>query len=246
MQPLSSNTLLGLWEMGQYQHPIDRALAILSAGHPEMTRKQLAGLTIGQRDGSLLYLWEKTFSSVLKAFSECPGCRQQLEFDVTPESIRVLPEAACSEEMEPGKLIDKNTSIRFRSPSSIDLAATSNSKDVLEAQTIIIKRCVLDVEVDGKPVDVEALSEDTKNMLICSMAESDPQAEISLNLQCPTCSHKWQLLFDIVIFFWKEISRQARRLLMEVHTLASSYGWREEDILSMSSTRRNTYLKMVT
>jgi hypothetical protein len=246
MQPLSSNTLLGLWEIGLYQHPIDRALAILSAGQPEMTRRHLAELTIGQRDGSMLYLWEKTFGSAFKGYSECPSCRQQLEFDVTPESIRVLPEAACSEKRKPGKLIDKNTSISFRSASSIDLAAAANCKDVMAAQTIIIKRCVLEAEVDGKPVEVEELSEDTKSMLICSMAESDPQAEISLDLQCPSCRHKWQMLFDIVTFFWKEISRQARRLLMEVHTLASSYGWREVDILSMSSARRNSYLKMVT
>ncbi len=245
MQPLSANTLLRLWEMGQYQHPIDRALTILSAGQPEMTREQLAELTIGQRDGSLLYLWEKTFGSVFKGFSECPNCRQQLEFDIAPANIRVLPEAACSAERKPGELIDKNISISFRLPNSIDLAAAADCKDVQTAQTLIIKRCILDAEVDAKPVEVDDLSAEAISKLISCMAESDPQAEILLDFQCPACRHKWQMLFDIVTFFWKEISRQTRRLLVEVHALASSYGWREEDILSMSSVRRQSYLKMV-
>ncbi len=211
-----------------------------------MTRKQLAKLTIGQRDGSLLYLWEKTFGSVFKGYSKCPNCRQQLEFDISPENIRVLPEAACSEEKKSTELIYKNIRISFRLPSSIDLAAVADCKDVRTAQTLIIKRCVLDALVDGKPVGVEELTAETISKLLSHMAESDPQAEIFLDFQCPACSHKWQMLFDIVTFFWKEISRQARRLLMEVHTLASSYGWREEDILSMSSVRRQSYLKMET
>lgn len=211
-----------------------------------MTRKQLAELTIGQRDGSLLYLWEKTFDSVFKGYSECPNCRQQLEFDISPENIRMLPEAACSEERNPGELMDKNIRISFRLPSSIDLAAAADCKDVQMAQTLIIKRCVLDAGVNGKPVQVDELSAETIGKLITRMSESDPQAEILLDFQCPACSHKWQMLFDIVTFFWKEISRQTRRLLMDVHVLASSYGWREEDILSMSSVRRQSYLNMVT
>jgi hypothetical protein len=158
MQPLSANTLLSIREMGQYQHPIDWALTILSAGQAEMTRKQLAELTIGQRDGSLLYLWEKTFGSVFKGFSECPSCRQQLEFDIALENIRLLPEAACSEERKPGGLIDKNIRISFRLPGSIDLAAAADCKDVQTAQILIIKRCILDAEVDGKPVEVDDLS----------------------------------------------------------------------------------------
>ena len=166
-----------------------------------MTRKQLAELTIGQRDGSLLYLWEKTFGSVFKGFSECPSCRQQLEFDISSENIRVLPETACSEERKSTELIYKNIRISFRLPSSIDLAAVADCKDVQSAQTLIIKRCVLDALVDGKPVEVEELSAETISKLISRIAESDPQAEILLDFQCPACSHKWQMLFDIVTFF---------------------------------------------
>ncbi|MHC4352435.1 MAG: phage baseplate protein, partial [Planctomycetota bacterium] len=61
-----------------------------------------------------------------------------------------------------------------------------------------------------------------------------------------TCRHKWQKVFDIVTFLWEEISLHAKGLLQEVHSIASVYGWREDDILSMSSARRQYYLHMVT
>jgi hypothetical protein len=48
-----------------------------------------------------------------------------------------------------------------------------------------------------------------------------------------------------VTFFWSEISAEARRLLLEVHNLASAYGWSESDILSMSALRRRYYLEMI-
>jgi hypothetical protein len=54
------------------------------------------------------------------------------------------------------------------------------------------------------------------------------------------------VLFDIVSFFWTELSAQAKRLLREVHTLARGYGWREADILAMSARRRQLYLDLVT
>ena len=56
----------------------------------------------------------------------------------------------------------------------------------------------------------------------------------------------WAVMFDVVSFFWSEICVQAKRLLREVHTLARAYGWREVDILGMSTARRQFYLEMVT
>ena len=78
------------------------------------------------------------------------------------------------------------------------------------------------------------------------MTQYDPQADVQLNLSCPACSQSWAVMFDVVSFFWSEICVQAKRLLREVHTLARAYGWREVDILGMSTARRQFYLEMVT
>jgi hypothetical protein len=50
---------------------------------------------------------------------------------------------------------------------------------------------------------------------------------------------------DPVTFFWSELQATARRILLQVHTLASAYGWSEREILGLSDTRRSLYLQMV-
>jgi hypothetical protein len=77
------------------------------------------------------------------------------------------------------------------------------------------------------------------------LAECDPWAESLLELTCPECRHEWTVLLDVAVFLWTQIRTRAQRLLRDVHTLASAYGWREADILTMSSRRREAYLELV-
>lgn len=69
--------------------------------------------------------------------------------------------------------------------------------------------------------------------------------EILLDLNCPECGAHWQLLFDVVNFLWVEIAASAKRLLLEIHALAKTYGWTERYILTLSDVRRQSYLEMI-
>lgn len=64
MSPLAAHGLLKVWEVGQDQHPLDRALTLLAAC-PELTRDELAALSVGQRDARLLTLRERTSGPAL-------------------------------------------------------------------------------------------------------------------------------------------------------------------------------------
>jgi hypothetical protein len=77
------------------------------------------------------------------------------------------------------------------------------------------------------------------------MAEADSQADVRINLSCPACEHQWQAAFDVLSFFWSEITAWAHRILSDVHALAYAYGWREADILNMSPRRRRYYLTLL-
>ena len=77
------------------------------------------------------------------------------------------------------------------------------------------------------------------------MAVADPLAETRLTLHCPKCEYDWEATLDIVAFVWAEIEARARRLLLEIHTLASAYGWSETQILALSENRRARYVEMV-
>jgi hypothetical protein len=77
------------------------------------------------------------------------------------------------------------------------------------------------------------------------LAEADPLAEILLNFDCPACKENFAEPLDLASFFWSALDARVRRLLADVHALASAYGWSEAEILALSSQRRNFYLKQV-
>ncbi len=244
MRPLSAYDLLRVWEVGEDRHPLDRALTLLAAACPELTWDELAALSIGQRDARLLTLRERTSGPRLNGFAECPGCAERLEFDVAVADLRVAGDPDTGEEA--WELDTGGVALRFRLPNSRDLATILGCQNPSAARNLLVRRCVLEASRDGAPVAAGELPADVIAGLARRMSECDPQAEVLLDLRCPTCDHRWQALFDIVAFFWAELAAQAKRLLREVHALARAYGWSEADILGMSARRRQFYLEMAT
>ena len=243
MRPLSAHDILHIWEWGQGQHPVDRALTFLVAASPEITRDELAALSVGQRDARLLTLRQQTFGSTFHGFAECPQCAKSLEFAVAVAEIRASEPSSGERALE---LVTDGLELRFRLPNSWDLAAVAGCEDAATARHLLVQRCVLQVSRDGMPVPAGELAVEVTTGLATRMVDCDPQAEVLLDFQCPACGHRWQMIFDIVSFFWAEICAQAKRLLREVHTLARAYGWCEADILAMTAARRQSYLDMVT
>jgi hypothetical protein len=127
-------------------------------------------------------------------------------------------------------------------PTSGDLAVLSESSSVRDQ---LLQACIISVSINGESVAFRELPAEVQNAIIVSMEKEDPLANLGLALICPTCNYPWEIMFDILSFFWSEINAWAYRTFREVHSLASVYGWSEADILGMSSQRRQLYLKMV-
>lgn len=246
MRALSGQEILHIWELGLKQHPIDRALTILAVASPEMSQDELATLSLGQRDARLLSVRERTFGPRVAGLAECPKCQGKLEFFLDVSDIRMAPDKNNNNTDQFQQLTADSFELRFRLPNSLDLKAIASCRDVVAAHNLLVRRCLLQTCQDGVEVPVEDLPETTIAALAAQIAEHDPQAEVELELNCPACRHRWQIIFDIASFFWNEICIQAKRLLRQVHTLARAYGWREADILAMSAARRQFYLEMVT
>jgi hypothetical protein len=66
-----------------------------------------------------------------------------------------------------------------------------------------------------------------------------------MELCCPECGRRWEVVFDIGGFLWAEINDWAEHTLRTVHSLAEAYGWSEREILNLSPLRRQLYLGMV-
>jgi hypothetical protein len=247
MYALSSQELLHIWEVGLGQHPLDRALTILASAFPGVPYEHLTLLSVGQRDECLFAVRKRAFGSSLVSFVVCPFCHGQLELMLDMAELHVAPDAAPRGEMQRVQQMNSDGyELQFRLPDSLDLAAIVGCKDVGTARNLLAQRCILRAVQDGVEVAVEAIPLLVITALAAQMDTSDPLAALDIGLDCSVCGSHVQVLFDIVAFFWTEITAQAKRLLLDVHALAQAYGWRESDILSMSTARRQFYLEMVT
>jgi hypothetical protein len=245
MQPLSNTDILRVWEAGLHRHPQERALIILAFACPDASYDELASMTIGTRDSMLVELFETTFGSILQGLSVCPGCRADLEFEVSTQHIKNLPGAAGK--MEPGafKLFYEGMEVDFRLPDGRDLVAASGFSQAREARELLLERCILRAHRDGTQIAIRNLPAETVELLAGRMAEAEPAGDLQLNLECQTCRHNWLLTLDISLFLWAKIRALAERTMRDIHALARAYGWREQDILAMSPVRRQFYLEMV-
>jgi hypothetical protein len=241
MGTLSNSELIAVWEQGMNESPVDRALTLLSAYSPD-AREELAQLSIGARDVRLLEMYQHLFGPELPAFAHCPACSELLEYMLSTHEL--LKFSAPAPDAAALAIQSENLSMRLRLPDSLDLRAAMTCPDQESALRLLSERCVIEAAVDGAPVRPTDLSPQVIETVSSALLIGDPRAEMLINLNCVACSHTWQVTLDIECFLWTRVCATAKRLLRDVHTLASAYGWGESDILCLSSTRRQTYVEM--
>lgn len=233
----SATTLLDLWDRGPYPTPLDRALALLQAALPHESLATLARLTIGQRDRGLLQLRANLFGPRMAGSATCPRCATPLELDIAVADLLATPASDVETAL---CVVTDGHQIHVRLPSTSDLAELTANGGALA----LVERCMLEAR-DATGALVEALPAAALPAIAAALAHADPLADIQFELACPQCHHRWHAPFDIVAFLWNELDAWARRLLVDVHTLARAYGWSEREILGLSPRRRAAYLQMV-
>src|SRR5262249_36148630 len=135
--------------------------------------------------------------------------------------------------------------VEFRLPDTRDLLAVATCEEVSDARRVLFERCLSGAQHVGEAVSVATLPPEVMDAVSEEMDRLDPQGNVRLSVSCPRCAHTWQALFYICSSLRSELDTWARRLLWEVHLLASAYGWRETDTLALSPRRRRLYVQMV-
>jgi predicted RNA-binding Zn-ribbon protein involved in translation (DUF1610 family) len=240
VRTFSDHEVLRVWESGLDEHPLDRALTVLSAALPDVGRSELAAMSVGRRDGHLMDVREANFGRRVSGVAECPQCGELLQWDLYLEDLR---STRNDHEEGANRLVMVGYELVYRLPDSTDLAAVALGGDVAHGLDILLHRCVLEASKEGVRVEVGSLPEVVVAGLAAEMEARDPQAETLLDFECPECGLRWQALFDVMTFLWTELQARARDLLNDVHDLARAYGWSEKDILGMSAVRRRYYLE---
>jgi hypothetical protein len=181
------------------------------------------------------------FGSQLDGFANCPNCGAALELGLDIRDLR----AAVANSSAPHVLDYQGYEVHFRLLTGTDLADAAPCRTVPEARALLLERAIVLASREGRTVRPARLPKAVVERLAERLAECDPWAESLLDLNCPECRHQWTVLLDVAVFIWTKLRARAQRLLHDVHALATAYGWRESDIVAMSSRRREAYLALV-
>ena len=237
MRGLAGELLLTAWEKGAPQHDLQRALTMLSIARPGSNREQLGALPISERNLLLLRLHDLSFGPLLCAFGICPACGERLEF-----AVPVAEMAARLESRSPASPItwsETGRRYRLRPVTTDDLLASLDLPDMSAAQECLLSRCL-----EASPAH-ESHQPSASPATLQKFEQLHVAAELSCVIECPGCSSHEFLDLDVARFLWAEVRNAARRLLGEIHELASAYGWSEQAIARMGAGRRGAYLEMV-
>jgi hypothetical protein len=237
----TASELLTAWERGAAAPAGRRALELAGLARPDLAEAECEALTAGERDAALLDLRERLFGSRLDAVLTCPGCGESLELAPAVAELRADGAVGPAEERT---LSEGGCEISFRQPTAFDLAEIADEPDAELALERLLERCVLEATVGGRRVKPGELPEDTVAAVDAALAAADPQADLELGVECPTCGHRSTTRFDVATFLWSELERFALGTLREIHVLASAYGWSESQILELGA-RRRLYLELI-
>jgi hypothetical protein len=231
MTPTNTFELLSLWERAVVSAPARRPLTFLGG------EGRNGEVPVGVCNANLLSLRESLFGKRLASLTDCPSCGERIAFEFAAADVLAGTEP-------PHALIGTcdGYTLRFRVPHVADLAALAGERDTGRR---LFERCLHEARFGDYLVPAADVPDAVVRWAAARMAEADPDAVVWLKLNCPACGAEWQAAFDVATYFWTELDYWARRLLDEVHMLASAYGWREAEILTLSSARRQYYLERV-
>jgi hypothetical protein len=228
---LSPSILLDTWDAGRRRHPIDRALLLLSLAG-EAAPEALPDVPLGDVNRALMGLRRARFGNLLEVWADCAECGERMSLELSADELPPPPQVSAEVAV---------AGHRFRRPTSRDLANLAGSPDADAAARALCRACAIAPEALPEGDALDALIPEVE----AALNEADPWADLTLLAACPACGHRDALVLDVPGILWDEIAAAAHRLLDEVHTLATAYGWTERDVLSMSETRRGAYMARV-
>jgi len=248
MHALSGEEMLVAWESSRQRPEQEAALAVLALAWPERTAGELAVLPLAERNAQLLELRASTLGRQMEGRAPCPECGVTLEFAL---DARTLADGLREQITEDGEELN---GFVMRPANTQDLLACAGATSDEEACLILLERTVRvkNAGLDeagtmeaGRGTGLPSWPASVSAALMERFERLNAAAEIQVQLQCVACKARPRFDLDIAHYLVREIAGAARRLLVEIHELASAYGWSEQSIARMSGARRAAYLEML-
>ena len=222
---------------GPWAAPLDQGLLAIHAAFPE-ARETVADWPLGQRNRALAELHSSYFGHALEGWTSCRQCGEKSDVYIDGRALAEQPQSQHAE------LIVIHADLRAADePGPCACRARARRSGGTDAAAVRLLRVC---RVDGGDDAEQTWSEEELEQAGEKMAAADPLAENRrLNFECPVLRSHLPREVSTCRRSVGGAGALARRLVMDVHALASADGWSEREILALSEHRRRLYLEMV-
>lgn len=198
-------------------------------------------LTPWERDQLLARLYQKTYGNNISSTVRCKSCSEKfdLEFNLGVLAAQCQPEAmpAWLSQFDHSTYELLKTGTRFRLPNGGDECAVAHL-DMDHAKQALIEACLCDVEFAALD-DMDLINiQDAMKLL-------SPVIDLNLDAVCAECHEPQQVRFSIQEYLLSSLLQDKENLYLEIHLLASFYGWSLTEILDLTRTERKKFAAMI-
>lgn len=186
-------------------------------------------ITIADRDRLLAEIYKYTFGNRIESSLNCSNCGEKYDVDFLLDDL-VKYSAGENENIKTDDegFFCSDDGLRFRLPDGEDEMAVLYV-GAENAEDVIFSRCVAKQGVKEKK-SIAAL-----------MEEIAPVMTTDISINCPECAALQQVQFDMQQYLLAKIKNGQKKLTVEVHNIASAYGWSHKEIMDLPRSMRHTY-----
>lgn len=222
------------------------AAAIARIGaYDDIGPEHTAALSRGDRDHALLWIRRGLFGERLQLVVNCPNpsCGEAADLELGVSQIAPPPERSAPEVIKADTPLGPAV---LREPTGVDDAEIVGLPPEL-ASAALWSRLVLDLAGRGSlsADDWIALAAPVRYALALALADAGSGPALAFAAPCPSCRAWMEVELDAAALLTTELGVAGDRLFAEVHLLAFSYHWSEEQILALPRERRWRYLDLL-
>lgn len=223
----------------------DLDLDFASADRPQLVTQLLAQCATPQdatfwwaqpvsgRTAALLQVAARSENlSALPFSAQCSLCGEPFEFE-----LPLAPLLATAIDPAPLKVELHSRTLALRRATGNDLRHWRAARPSSQEQAVQLM-------LDSLLLEGEVQAEDHAP-LAAALANADPLAAFAVACQCPACGADREVDIDLDAAALARLQQRQRALLLDIHRLASRYGWSEAQVLAIPAPRRAHYLALI-
>lgn len=235
MSPALVGRVLDTWERGVDLDVQERAsLALGLVGDV----RDPSILTFHERDLALVDVRRSLFGDGFDGVVCCPACGEVFDIRLDLAALDRSPPAA-----EPVRVEVDGYAAQVRPPIAADVSPVTIAAPAEYAEALFV-RCVLEATHHGAPIAADRLPAAVRAAAASALSAQGMEGPYA-DLTCGDCGRDWRAPIDIARGLLDDLDDWARRLLYDIHSLASAYHWSERDIIALPMRRRLFYLEAI-